>query len=166
MRLGEGFSCIYSPEQNRPTAKCFGLQIWFTSTQEVLFVHDFFPLDSQPQMCYGSLCTKHFNGSCVFSKTPWRFFLTSLTHFWVKIFWTFKVKNLCPAESNILNSFDYLLLLPRWEKKKKEKLASHFGALSHCLVCYCVMNHPPLPPLGEENMFSSSLWQEGIVKVK
>lgn len=72
-------------------------------------------------------------------------------------------KNVYRAERNVLKHF----LLPAADSKmRKKNLASHFVALSHCLVYYCVMDCPPLPPLGEENMFSSSLWQEGIVKVK
>lgn len=48
------------------------------------------------------------------------------------------------------NIFDHLLQL-------QDEHPFHLVALSHCPVCYCVMNCPVLPPLGEENMFSSSL---------
>lgn len=158
MRLGEGFSCIYIP-QNTPdhrTVECFWLQIWFTSTQTVLFVHDLFPSKSVMVHCVQSILIVF----GFFSKTHQEVFLTSE----VQMFFTLSIKN----KKNLLyilqkamfqNIFDHLLQL-------QDEHPFHFVALSHCPVCYCVMNRPPLPPLGEENMFSSSLWQEGIVKVK
>lgn len=161
MRLEEGLSCIYPPEQTRPTTKCFRPQIWFYLDID-LYMFFFSPLIHSSE-CVTVHSVQSIFMVLVFSpKLPGSF--SYLSVFVVQIFWTSSIENkLYTADIDVLNSFDYLPQAPR---RKQKTLASHFAALSHCLVCYCVMNRPPLPPLGEENMFSSSLWQEGIVKVK
>lgn len=74
MCLREGFSCIYPPEHTRPTAKCFGLQMWFTLTQKALFVHGFFPLIHSPK-CVMVHCVQSILMVLVFSpKLPESFF--------------------------------------------------------------------------------------------
>lgn len=147
------------------TVKCFGPQIWFTLTEKALFAHGSLPLIRIPK-CVMVRCVQSILMVLVFSpKLP---VLLSSLSLLLKCK-SFEPDILQKSKKNKIN-FSFLDYLRQALSKKKTKqnnknLAPHFGAFSHCPVCYCVMNHP-LPRLGEETMFSSSLWQEGIVKVK
>lgn len=153
MCLREGFSCIYPPEHTRPTAKCFGLQMWFTLTQKALFVHGFFPLIHSPK-CVMVHCVQSILMVLVFSPKLPESFLSPLT-FEVQIFWTWSTENkiLYPAESKILNIFDYLLQAPRW--KKKTGISFWF---SLTLSCVLLCHESSITPFGwREHVFFLSV---------